>query len=331
MRKAQMVVEATKGTGIPATSIWRGPISWDDDTTIREIEEAIGVFIGYDREVETQCLGLLTLEPTPLTPEQFPYICAASIKDVVSGSADGAGSGKIYTYPFSTTTMNSVKAYTWEVGDNQQAWEGNYGGCVAFNISGGGGADADPIMMSADWVIREWAKTTFTAALSVPAVNSLVFAKSKLFIDAIGGTIGTTQKTGTMVDFALRVDPGMRLMRTGDGQLYYTDIDLRAMPSVRLELGMLYNANTIAQIDNYLARTHVLLEIDCIGDDLGTAGTTYSTKKVRIQLPGYWEDFSGLDGVQGGDRVTGTFVSKYNPTASLGPQIICVNELASLT
>jgi len=263
-------------------------------------------------------LAKLTMDAFPLTFEQLPYVLSAGVKNVVSGSADGSGSGKIYTYPFSTSTLNTLTSWTLEAGNNQQAWEAAYGVVTGFEISGSGGGDSDAVQLSAEWVAREWSTTTYTS-LSLAAVEEAVFPKAKLYIDAIGGTMGSTQKTATLVDFSLRVDTGVRAMFTGDGNLYFTDALLRARPEVICEIGMLYNDTTIAEITNWLAGTSRQIEIKLEGSTLNTAGTAYSKKTVRIQLPGSWETFSGLDEVEGGDKVTGTFRAGYNTTSASGP------------
>jgi hypothetical protein len=62
---------------------------------------------------------------------------------------------------------------------------------------------------------------------------------------------------------------------------------------------------------------------------LSTTGV-YTKKLVQIDLPGKWESFDGLEDVEGGDIVRGTFRCKYNATAALNPAILVVNELSSL-
>ena len=66
------------------------------------------------------------------------------------------------------------------------------------------------------------------------------------------------------------------------------------------------------------------------GASVTTPGTVYSKKTVIVDMPGKWESFDGLEDVEGGDIVRGTFRCKYNATAALNPRILVVNELSTL-
>lgn len=327
-RKLQLGLETTAGTAVAATIIVRHDGTMEDGTQRNYVDESVGYFVPTDRSYEAFTIARLSMGSSPLTFEQLPYILTTGVKQINSGSADGVGTGKIYTYPFSTTAANTLDSVTLEAGNNQQAWEAAYGVCTGFEISGSGGGDSDAIMMSADWIAREWTTTTYTS-LGLAAVEEMMFPKAKLYIDAIDGTMGSTQVIATMVDFSLRVDTGVRAIFTGDGFLYFTDARLRVRPEIKLELGMLYNSTTVTEISNWLAGTSRQIEIKLEGSALGTAGA-YTYKTIKLQLPGSWEKFSGLDDVEGGDHVTGTFRSGYNTTSASGPQIIVVNENATL-
>jgi|SaaInl4_150m_RNA_FD_contig_21_705182_length_1736_multi_5_in_0_out_0_3 hypothetical protein len=328
-RVAQLGLESTKGTAVAATVLWRGLGTFQDGTVRNYPEESLGYFVKVDRHYEAMTVARMTMESTPFTFEQAPYLFASCIKNVVAGAADGAGSGKIYTYPFSTTTLNTVKTYTLEAGDNIQGWEAAYGFCRSFEISGSGGQDSDAVMISAEWIAREWAKTTLSSP-SLVAVEEASFLKSKLYIDAVGGTMGSTQKTAMFVGFTFRADPGIREMFTGDGNLYFTDALLRKQPEITCDIEMLYTTDAIAQIDNWLAGTPVLIEIALEGTALTGAGTTYTYKTLRLQMPGSWKEFSGLEDVEEGDKITGTFIPAYDTTAGIGPSIVVVNEVTTL-
>lgn len=328
-RKLQAGIENTAGTQTAATIIMRNEGSMEDGTVRKFVDESVGYFVPTDRSYEAYTIANLSLDSSPLTFEQLPYILTAGVKQDASGTLDGTGSGYIYTYTFSTTAANTLDTLSLEAGDSQQEWEAAYGVVKDFEISGEGGGDSDAVMVSANLIAREWSKSTYTS-LSLASVEEAVFPKSKLYIDAIGGTMGSTQVTNTMVDFSLSVTTGVEEMFPGDGNLYFADALLRSRPEITLELGMLYNSDTITEIDNWLAGTSRQIEIKLEGSALNTAGTAYTYKTVEIQLPGSWETFSGLDEVQGGDKVTGTFKSGYNTTAGAGPVIIVVNENASL-
>lgn len=328
-RRIQIGIESTAGTITAATVIVRADGTMEDGTVRNYVDESVGYFVPTDRSYEAYTIAKLGIDSTPVTFEQLPYFLTAGIKQDIAGTQDGAGSGYIYTFDFSTTSANTIDTLSIEAGDNQQEWESAYFVVKDFEISGEGGGESDAVMFSANLVGREWEKDSFSS-LSLSAVEEVSFSKSKLYIDAIGGTMGNTQKTSTMVDFALSVTTGAEEMFTGDGSLTFTDALLRSRPEITLELGMLYNSDTITEIDNWLAGTSRQIEIKLEGSAFNTAGTDYSNKTIKLQLPGSWETFSGLDEVQGGDKVTGTFKSGYNTTAGAGPSIIVVNDDSAL-
>jgi hypothetical protein len=48
------------------------------------------------------------------------------------------------------------------------------------------------------------------------------FSNAKLFIDATGGSFGSTQKSGVMLDFSLKYTTNFEWVPVGDGTLYPT-------------------------------------------------------------------------------------------------------------
>src|SRR5262249_23481317 len=92
LRRIQLGKESTGGTAVAATTPWRGGAGMlDDQRKIEEIEEWMGVIDGADRTSVVQLLGMLTLDDTPATAEQFQYFPVMAFGGSVTGSADGAG------------------------------------------------------------------------------------------------------------------------------------------------------------------------------------------------------------------------------------------------
>ena len=137
LRRLQLGKEATAGTAVLATALWRGTGTIQDDTLVVNPSEDIGVIMDTDRVYIPSQGGTLTIDAVPATFEQLPYILAMGIKNITTATADGAGTGKIYTYPFPTVYPKpTAQTYTIEAGDDQQMELTTYGFCESFKLSG---------------------------------------------------------------------------------------------------------------------------------------------------------------------------------------------------
>jgi len=326
LRKIQLGRETTAGTNVSASTIWRGTGVIDDNLEVIFVEEDVGYKSGVDRTMIPKVEAMLELEETPATFEQLPHILDMGV-EAATASADGSGSAYIYNYPFAENTdTQTVKSYSIEGGDNTQEEEFSYGFCTGFNLSGAAG---EAVTMSATVVGRQVSADTFSSTATLPTVEEVLFSKGKLYIDDSDGAFGGTQKTSTFRDFNLEVDTGWRAVYTGDGELYFTFLK-NVGAEITLDITFEHDSTAVAEIANWRAETARLIRLDFLGSTVTTAGTSYGTKALRIDLAGKWESFEPLDDTDGNDTVTGTFRSRYNSTASEFAIIRVANLLASL-
>jgi len=328
LRKIQLGVEVTPGTAVAATAIWRGMGTIEDQREVVFSQEDVGYVGGLDRTHVPKLLAAISMDETEATFEQLPYILAAGVKNVVAGAADGSGSDLIYAYPFPTTAVNTLKTYTIQGGDNQEAERMEYSFVEAFKLTGKAG---EALKMQADWLGRQVALNAFTGSLSLPTVEEILFSKGKLYIDAVGGTIGGTQKSNTLLGMELSVKTGLIPVFAADGNLYFSFMKSTGQLEIILKITFEHDSTSAAEKVIWRAGTPRQIRLDFDGNAVTTPGTTYSTKKLRIDLAGKWEKFDKLDEQDGNDIVTGTFRARYNSTAALFASITVVNELASLT
>lgn len=325
LRKLQLGQETTAGTAVAADFIWRGKASTIEDRFQPIfVDEQIGYLSGTDRTYVPFVEAALSMEATEATFEQLPHILEAGVK-TATPVQDGAGTDYIYTYAFPTTAKNTIKTYTIEGGDDQQEEEFAHAFVEKFVISGKG---KEALMMSADWLGRQVAPSTFTA-LSAPTVETILFQKGKLYIDAIGGTIGTTQVTSTLLGMDLSITTGWHTKYTADGNLYFTYLDC-TMPEVLLNMTWVHNATAVTEKANWRAQTARLVQVKFEGTAVATPGTTYSVKTLIGNLAGKWDRFEKIGEQDGNDIVNGIFRARYNSTASLFASILVINELSAL-
>ncbi|MCP4010011.1 MAG: hypothetical protein GY726_10925 [Proteobacteria bacterium] len=329
LRKLQLGGETTAGTAVAADFIWRGIATGLEDTRTKvRPDENVGITSMTTRQYTPMIDAELNMASTEATFEQLPHIFEASL-DAATPAQDGAGTGYIYSYPFPTTAraITDIKTYTIEAGDNQQAEEMAYAFVSDFTLSGNAG---EAWKVDASWKGREASTTTFTGALSVPAVEEILFSKTKLYVDAVSGTIGTTEVTCTLLSATLNITSGIQARHTASGELYFCvaeDIGLRGT----LDLTFLHNATAVAQKALWRADTPALVRLEAEGSALGTPGTTYTYKTLQINAAGVWNTFSDSDGDDNGTNIaTATLDLGYDTTAALLGSILMVNELTAL-
>jgi hypothetical protein len=328
LSKIQLGAEGTAGTAVPATTVLRAAFAApDDQRPLTFPAEDIGYLSGVDRSYTPYLLGRIAIPAREATFEQLPYTLAAGIKNVVTGVADGVGAGKIYAYPLPTTAVNTIKTYTLESGDNQQAEELEYGFVSEFTIAG---ETQGALMVNDTWQGRQWTPASFTAALAAPDTEPILFQKGKLYIDAVAGTLGNTLISSTLLGMTLSVKTGWTPNFTGDGELYFTDIEhVAEQMEVLLNVTFRHNATAVSEKAAWRAQTARQLRLAFTGSALA-AGTGFSAKTFRADLAGKWERFEPLGERNGMMTSTGIFRARYNATADLFANLTVVNALASL-
>lgn len=326
LRKLQIGKEATAGTAVAATTIWRG-LGMLKDTRVKvRPSEDIGYLSKVDRQYEPMLGGELSMPSVEATYEQIGHIFEAGIKLVQTGAADGSGSGKIYTYTYPVTAANTTRTYTIEGGDNEAAEEMEYAYVSDFTIDGEAGGSLN---ITANWKGRQISTSAFTGALVLPDVEEMIFSKGKLYIDAIGGTIGTTQKSNTLIKMSYKADTGLRSVNTANGVKYFS-FTKQVGATVSMDITFEHDSISVAEKAAYVAGTSKLVRVKFDGSTLTTAGSTYSTKSLILDMAGKWSNFTEIQDSNGNDIIVGTFEAAYNSTAALFARNILVNTLTSL-
>ena len=286
----------------------------------------VRVILGVDRTYVPKLGAQIAFEETEATFEQILYLLLAGVDGSVSGVQDGAGSDYVYTFPFATTAQNSPKTYTIESGDDQAVEEMEYAFVTEFALNG---AVEEALKMNATWVGRQVSTSSFTGGLSIPSVEEILFSKGKLYIDDSGGTIGTTQKSNTLISASLSVKTGFQVVRAADGQLYFSTVKQIA-PEITLEITFEHDGTATAEKAKWRSEDTRLTRLLFEGSTVSTPGTSYSKKTLIIDLAGRWEKFGVLGEQDGDDIVTGTLRARYSSTDALFGQFVVVNELSSV-
>lgn len=323
LRRLQLGAESTAGTGVAATTRWRGGGTIQDDLDLVFVEEDTGYIGGTDRSYIQKYDASLEMDDVEATFEQLPYLGMAGIVNATP-VVDGPGTGYAYAFPFPTTSQATIKTYTIEGGDDQQEEEFSYGFVEQFKLSGRAG---EALKMAATWRGRQVSASTFTGALSPPAVEEILFGTGKLYIDAVSGTIGTTLKSNTLLGMEWTVKTGWQRVYTADN-LYFSFLKC-VMPEAPLTLTFEHDGTSVAEKANWRSQTARQIRLQWQGSAL-SGGGTYTNKLLRIDLAGRWQKFEKLAEQDGNDIVRGTFLPRYNSTAALFASMLIVNTLSVL-
>ena len=333
LRRVQWAVEVTPGTPVTtSTALWRGTSSGIEDArTIEEIEEQIGKLGGTNRSAVTLFGSTLELEETPATFEQLQYLLAMAFGGPVTGSADGVGSDFIYTTNIPENSGPTLVTYTVKSGDDAEALKFDYAHCPEFKLTFAAG---ETVKVSATLRGQETSTATFTA-VTASAVTELLGSLGKVYIDAIGGTYGSTQVANQILAGEIVFSPVHVEKPTLDGSLDWSFV---IYTSHKITGRLTFEHDTAAILatsgglhDAFKTQTAKKLQIKFESAATVTnPGTTYSKKTVIVNLPIKWNKVSVLSDIEGNDTVDGEFTSNYDLTADDSGQVIVVNELSAL-
>ena len=327
LRKIQLGREATALTAVAATTVFRGPALMPMDDQVKVMpEENIGFSSKVTRQYTPKKLASMAFPSTEATFQQFLHFLEAGVK-TDTPAQDGTGTDYIYEHALPSGDSNTIKTYTIEGGDQKTVEEMEGAFVVDFELSG---KKNEAIMMAANWQGRQASGASFTGGLSIPTVSEMLFNKSKIYIDNVGGTIGTTQITNSWLEFSLKVTTGLKAQFTGDGNLYFSFIDFVGAKAT-LDLTFLHNSAIAAERTLWRADTPRQIRILTEGKTLGTPGTTYSKETFIADMAGLYTSFGpSNDEDEGSNVMKASFECAYDATAALFVEFLTAVELSAI-
>jgi hypothetical protein len=221
---------------------------------------------------------------------------------------------------------NGIDTFTFEYGDDTQAWEMAYCFGARLEISG---APNEVCQFSLDIVGDAITETSFTAALTAQSVQRAPFNLAKFYIDASGGTMGNTQKTGLLRGFTWALDTQLAAFYTADGDLSYGALS-EDRKFVELSLTYRYNSDAETERDAYHSRSTRLMRIELNGQtelDSGQSNPPYLQLDQAVRYAAPWPSF-GED--QGLNTFDVTAYSVYNATYAKLFEVALLNSMSAL-
>lgn len=319
----QLGREATAGTLVAAAHVWRGPFSSLEDTEEQKVlEEEIGNLFGQEVVFTTMYGGRLSMPETPMSFEQLTHIFDAGWMD----AAPVGTTTLVRTYTDVPGTPQTLRTYTIEAGnfdaaaDNQRM---GYAFVEEWQLSAAAGAEW---MMSATWIGRQVAVNALTASLTPPTVQIGLLPMTKLYIDATGGTVGTTQKTGVLMGASIKRTTGWRIVPVGDGSRLYTAIKMtkpEATFSLTLELQQDTGVSLVAA-ERAFWRSKTIrqfrLEID--GEDVD--------HELKLDWAGRYSAIGAYENADGNTVVTLEGRMIYSVADTLFMEAVLTNKIADM-
>lgn len=327
LRVCQVGKESVWGTSVPATAVMGGI----EDVTIKPMitntqrRYLRGDYSPAHAVVQTDTRGKAMVSGD-FTYEDLPMILNSAIKGGVTGTVTDT-SAYTYAFPFPLTASPAVESRTWEAYDGQQEYELTSGLVESFTLSGAAANDG-VVKFVANIIGVAATKSTLTGALTARVVNPLAAGNVKLYIDALGGTVGTTVKADTLIDWTFTYNTGLHLKKFQSGGLAPTLFGY-GLPSAQLVVTAEFNSVAVAELDAHVAGTGRLYRI--LGEG-GLAGSATAKYTLDIQCAGDITDASDLWGDRDGNTTMQlTIKNRYDAGAFANwGKINVINKVVTL-
>lgn len=310
----QIGLESTPGTNVAATR----RMYFDEGSSLkRERVARPHRFATASRDnVRAFTLGPVAVSGTlkmPLSASEIIELLLMGIKSGVTPT--GASTPKLWTF----TPGTSLAPATIEWYDGAIAYEA--GGCYVNKLKFSGSVSEEN-MVEAEIYGLNMSSTTMTGSLTERTPDFIEGWETKLFIDTFGGTAGSTQVTGTLINWEIEIDNQL-------GRKYFAANTIAqgasSIGELAIKAKLTFEASAAAaatEFSNWDAATKRLVRLDFGNNELISAG---NYKFVTIDLPGAWDAFD-LGGSDEGTRVYELGLQYvYDSTNAYGLQIRAQN------
>lgn len=370
LQKIQIAKESTLGTASTSDmQILRVPGgTLSDERQVTMVDEMVGIVNGTDRSYIAAAQGSISVDSSPLTPEQFPILLAASLgfdgytgrTSTTAGELDGVSAYR-YTCTLPTTTIlqNSTVAatgrnvaYTFVAGDSFEVEQMTYGKCTNVSVSGSSGG---PLSMQGSFIGRNvsyYGATFPTDVASISAVEDLIFSRAILSLAEPAGSPTFTTVDSTFLGFDVGIDCTWVPKYTGQGDNATTptwEFALFTNYAVNGSFTLEHNSWTSGTANGLKQKWRdqetLIMRIDCWGRSVNTLDTTGSTltptspfspsanstyQGVRFEFPIKIQQISPLSDNDGNNIVSVAWSARYNSTYGSTGYILVENDISEL-
>ena len=330
--QAQAGLEATRGTNVAATRKVYAQITPSYTRALMDFMDTSGTFHGRRRAAYGRAkVGFTALDIC--TYEDLPWWLQMGLKGGVAGAGDG-GAPIAYLYTFNPTiTSDDLKSMTLEFGETNNDYESGQVMVNSFTLRMDSDNDSEPgWMIDLELLGRDWETTTFTGALADRSTEVILARGTSLYIDAAGGTIGTTAVTGKLISCSLTVNNNLHYKSFAE-DVTYVAANKVGRQAQTLDAQFTFEFDDDTEFANYRTTTTPIqrkVRIKRVGTEIHSgAPTATKDKYMEIDLYGYWNSWSRGDR-EGNLTATFGFAGFYDITATKTFSIAVNNALSTL-
>ncbi len=253
-----------------------------------------------------------TLE-MPLSASEVIELLLMTIKGGVTPT--GAGTAKLWAF----TPGESLDAVTAEWHDGARAWQA--AGCYGNKLTIAGAVEEEN-KVTCEVFGLAMVQNALTGSLVERVPDFIEGWETKLYIDSFGGTPGSTQVTGTLINWSVEMDNKLERKYFAANTLNAGAIPIGEL-EVKAKLTFEASASAAAtEFSNWDGATKRLVRL-FFGDNEVIDGA--DKKFVTVDIPGAWEAYA----LGGSDKGTRTYELSlqyvYDVTNAFGLQIRAQN------
>lgn len=215
-----------------------------------------------------------------VTFEEIIQLWGSAVKGGVSPATVDT-SAKTWTYPAPLTASPALDTRIFEVYDGGQCYQALGMVCKSFGLSGQAGSEA-MVRYTSQWIGKKVEAASVTGALGNRTVEAIPANMMALYIDALGGTMGSTIKADTLINWNVNYETGAHLKQFQSGAVLPSSIGF-AKPAVSFQITAEFNSVGIAEMTAFLAGTGRLIRLEGLGS-LAGAATKYRTFRVDLAV-----------------------------------------------
>lgn len=278
-RRIQIGKEATRGTGVAATSKLIGTMRATPQKKWHRPAEDRNSLSEFRRQALIGQRCRLAFEGDA-TYEQIIAFLLMGIKGAVTPTTP-VGTVRLWTFTPNYATANAPDTYTFEWGDDTQEYEATF--CMVESIELTWSEDS-PVTMRVNMFGRFPSKSSFTGALSETSVEEVVANKLKVYIDGAWANLGTTQKSSLVTGGTIRITTGYVPTKYADGSQDFSSYQEQKR-HVEIELDMVTSTAFNTEYDAWVAGTLRAIRLQFDGTTIEGAHDKY----LRVDVIGKYD------------------------------------------
>lgn len=291
-RRIQVGLETVRGTGVAADKKLIGTLTMTPNVTWHRPVDERNSLAEFRRNVAVAQGTRLRFEGDA-TYDQLIDFLSMAVRGAIS-PATVEITGRIWTFTPQTTAKNVQDSYTFEYGDDVQAWDSAFVICDNLELSI---ALDEVVSLRADLFGKFAAKTSFTGAISDSSVTEIVANNMKVFIDSSWANLGNTEVATLVAGATVRLPTGIAPAKYADGSLDFSAVR-EARTHLEIDLDLINSTEAITEYDAYVAGTTRAIRLEVTGP-IAVGATNY---KLTIDCIGTYVSEPELFGDRDGEN-----------------------------